>query len=140
MLIQGPLLINWASRKWGLVPRIENGCLQGNQAPSLSRLRLWLRARVQVPARPDWFFIKLHTHGANENNMSVLLGEPMSRFHEALAQWSANDSAIHFHYVTAREMYNLIRAAEAGWKGSVAEALDFELLANCCCATEISRR
>jgi hypothetical protein len=24
-------------------------------------------------------------------------------------------------------MYNLVKAAEAGWKGSVAEALDFEL-------------
>ena len=30
---------------------------------------------------PDWYFVKLHTHGANEANMPVLLGEPMVRFH-----------------------------------------------------------
>jgi hypothetical protein len=29
--------------------------------------------------------------------------------------------------VTAREMYNLARAAEAGWKGTVDEARDLEL-------------
>jgi hypothetical protein len=30
--------------------------------------------------------------------------------------------------VTAREMYNLARAAEAGWEGTVAGARDYELL------------
>jgi hypothetical protein len=130
MMIQGPLLLNWGKRKWGLLPRLENGCLQGTQAPSLARLRLWLKARVQVPTRPDWFFVKLYTHGANEANMPVLLGEPMVRFHEALARTAAEDPHFHFHYVTAREMYNLALAAEAGWKGSVAEARDFRLVWN----------
>jgi hypothetical protein len=130
MLIQGPLLLNWGSRKWGLVPRIENSCIQGNQLPTLERLTLWLRARVQVPTRPDWFFVKLHTHGANEANMPVLLGEPMVRFHEGLARLAAEDSQFHFHYVTAREMYNLVLAAEAGWMGSVEEARDFRLVWN----------
>src|SRR5262249_16263221 len=50
MLIQGPLLFNWTSRKKGVLPRIENACLQGNQPPSSDRLDLWLKARVQVPA------------------------------------------------------------------------------------------
>src|SRR5262249_5515770 len=63
-------------------------------------------------------------------NMSVLLGEPMIRFHEALAQLSRQNPLFSFHYVTAREMYNLAKAAEAGWQGSVADALDFELLWN----------
>ena len=34
------------------------------------------------------------------------------------------------HYVTAREMYNLIRAAEAGWRGDVDGARDYELTWN----------
>ena len=89
---------------------------------------LWLKARVQVPTRPDWFFIKLHTHGANETNMPVLLGEPMVRFHKALARRAAEDRSFHFHYVTAREMYNLARAAEAGWRGTVKGARDYELV------------
>ncbi len=126
LMIQGPLVFDWSRRKWGLVPRVENGCLQGNQVPSARRLDLWLKARVQVPTRPDWFFVKLHTHGANEANMPVLLGEPMVRFHEALAERARRDSNFHFHYVTARELANLAKAAEAGWTGSVESARDFE--------------
>jgi hypothetical protein len=127
MMIQGPLLFNWGRRKWGVLPRLENGNLQGTQAPSMARLDLWLRARVQVPTRPDWFFVKLYTHGANEANMPVLLGPPMLGFHDGLARRAAEDARFRFHYVTAREMYNLALAAEAGWQGSVADARDFRL-------------
>ncbi len=128
MLIQGPLLLDWGRRRRGLLPRLENGCLQGSQPPSIERLDLWLRARVQVRTRPDWFFVKLHTHGANEINHEALLGDAMVRFHADLADRARKDPHFHYHYVTAREMYNLVKAAEAGWKGSVAEALDFELV------------
>jgi biofilm PGA synthesis N-glycosyltransferase PgaC len=127
MLIQGPLLLDWARRKFGLLPRLENACIQGNQPACIGRLDNWLRARVQVPSRPDWFFVKLHTHGAAEENHDVLLGEPMVRFHEELARRAANNPRFHFHYVTAREMYNLAKAAESGWRGNLADALDFEL-------------
>ena len=122
--------MNWTRRKWGILPRIENGCLQGNQPPDPDRLDDWLRARVQVPARPDWYFVKLHTHGAPEMNQQVLLGEPMVAFHRALARRASEDSSFQFHYVTAREMYNLARAAEAGWQGTVDEARDYELIFN----------
>jgi len=128
MLIQGPLLLDWGRRKGGVVPRIENACIQGNQPPTLHRVDLWLRARVQVPSRPDWFFVKLHTHGAPESNQAVLLGEPMTRFHEALASRAAADPHFHFHYATARELYNLARAAEQGWRGSVMDARDHDLI------------
>ena len=130
MLIQGPLVLNWRRRKWGIVPRIENGCLQYNQPPTMDRLEDWLRARVQVRTRPDWYFVKLHTHGAPEGNQRVLLGQPMHAFHKALAQKAQEDPSFHFHYVTAREMYNLARAAEAGWEGTVDEARDFSLVPN----------
>ena len=82
MLIQGPLMLNWHSRKFGLLPRIENGNIQANQAPAAHRLDVWLKARVQVKTRRDWFFVKLHTHGAVEANQKVLLGDEMVKFHE----------------------------------------------------------
>ena len=50
MLIQGPLILDWRKRKWGLLPRIENGCIQGSQPPSLERLPLWLQAIRGVSA------------------------------------------------------------------------------------------
>ncbi|HTU22587.1 MAG TPA: hypothetical protein VMG10_31400 [Gemmataceae bacterium] len=127
LMIQGPLIFDWRRRKWGVLPRLENACIQGSQPARIERLDRWLQARVQVPSRPDWYFVKLHTHGGAEENHDVLLGEPMVRFHEDLARLTQDNPHFHFHYVTAREMYNLVKAAEAGWEGSVAEALDFEL-------------
>ncbi len=129
MMIPGPLLLNPRNRKWGLVPRLENGCIQASQPATAVRLNLWLRARVRVPSRPDWYFVKLHAHGAPERDRDALLGPPMAAFHRALACRAADDPRFHVHYVTAREMYNLARAAESGWRGTVAEARDFELVA-----------
>lgn len=130
LLIQGPLLLDWSRRKWGLLPRLENGCVQGSQPASLERLKSWIKTRVQVPARPDWFFVKLHAHGAVEESHEVLLGDAMARFHQELAEEARTRLNFHYHYVTARELYNLVKAAEGGWTGSVAEARDFELIWN----------
>ncbi len=124
MLIQGPLGL-WWKRPWR--PAVENGCLQLSQPPSVRRLESWLRARVQVASRPDWYFVKLHTHGATESNQRVILDRPMVQFHESLAAIAARGSGFHYHYVTAREMFNLARAAESGSKGRVADLLDFEV-------------
>jgi len=59
--------------------------------------------------------------------MPALLGEPAVRFHEGLARLAAENSNFRFHYVTAREMYNLVLAAEAGWKGPVDAVRNFRL-------------
>src|SRR5262249_54105197 len=117
-------------RKYGILPRLENACIQASQPPDLARLDAWLRARVQAPGRPDWFFVKLHAHGAPEDAHEVLLGEPMRRFHEALAERAGENPRFHSHYVTAREMYNLAKAAEAGFKGPVSQALDFLIVSH----------
>ena len=130
MLIPGPLALDWQRRKWRALPRLENGCLQASQLPALERLPLWVKARVQVPTRPDWYFVKLHCHGAPEDAHDVLLGPPMVAFHKALARYAEENPWFHYHYVTAREMYNLARAAEAGWTGNVAAARDYELIWN----------
>ena len=128
LLIQGPLLLDWGRRKWGLFPRLENGCLQASQPPCIRRVASWLKARVQVPLRPDWYFVKLHAHGAPEESHATLLGEPMVRFHRALAEFARCHPEFHYHYVTAREMCNLVHAAEEGWKGNIAEARDYQLV------------
>ncbi|HZZ80420.1 MAG TPA: hypothetical protein VFE62_18095, partial [Gemmataceae bacterium] len=128
LMIQGPLLLDWRRRKWGIIPHVENACLQTTQPPSIDRLHHWLRARVQVPGRPDWFFVKLHAHGAPEHDHEALLGTPMVRFHEELAERARANPKFHYHYVTAREMANLARAAFAGYQGDVAGALDWEMV------------
>jgi len=42
LLIQGPLALNWQRKKFGLLPRIENGDLTAANPPTAERLRLWL--------------------------------------------------------------------------------------------------
>jgi hypothetical protein len=122
MLIQGPLLLDWRRGK------LENGCLQASQPPDMHRLHLWLKARVHVASRPDWRFVKLHTHGAPESSQQILLGRSMLEFHQGLRRRADADRNFHFHYVTAREMYNLAKAAEAGFAGPVSEALDYDVV------------
>ncbi|MFM7150129.1 MAG: hypothetical protein ACKO23_09830, partial [Gemmataceae bacterium] len=126
MMIQGPLVLNWKKRKWGLLPGLENGCLQGTQPPTIDRVDNWLRAHIQVPTRPDWYFVKLHCHGTIENHHDALI-HGKAKFHDQLADKAQREPRFHYHYVSSREMYNLIKAAEAGWKGSVHDALNYEL-------------
>ena len=114
LLIQGPLALDWRRRKWGILPRLENAELHGGFPPTMPRFDLWLRAGVGVVGRPDWVFVKLHTHGALERNANMLLGEPMRAFHRDLAAYAAQRPGLQYHYVTAREMAELVHQAEAG--------------------------
>jgi hypothetical protein len=114
LLIQGPMMFDWSRRRLGIVPGLENANLAANFPPSLARFQLWLRAGVCVAGRPDWVFVKLHTHGAPEHNASMLLGEPMVNFHADLKNWSAARPGRNYYYVTAREMAELVHQAEAG--------------------------
>jgi hypothetical protein len=114
LMIQGPLVADWSRRKYGFLPALENGNLQANQPPSLERWKLWLRAGVHVTGRPDWLFVKLHTHGVQDKNADMLLGVPMRSFHESLARWASENSSCQYYYVTAREMAMLVHQAESG--------------------------
>lgn len=114
LMVQGPLGFDWSRRKAGVLPRLENGDLHANFPPSLSRFEQWVKARVCVQGRPEWRFVKLHTHGAKEANADVLLGEPMRAFHEGLARLRAQRPALSYYYVTAWEMACLVEQAREG--------------------------
>lgn len=121
LTIQGPLALNWRRRSRGIFPRIENGDLTGANPPTLQRFRLALRQGISVANRPDWVFVKYHTHGGIERNFETLLGTPMAAFHQSLAECRDFD----LHYVTAREMANLVHAAEDGLTGPPGEYRDY---------------
>lgn len=112
LMIQGPLAFDWGNRKWGLAPRLENGDLTGRNPPSMRRFALWCGAGVRVAGREDRLFVKLHTHGAQEANLEMLLGEPMRRFHAELRDLAAAHSGFTYRYVTAREMAILVHETE----------------------------
>ncbi len=120
--IPGPLAPNLKWRKWGLIPKLENGDLTGANPPTRLRLELAVNQGIGVIGKPNWAFVKCHTHGGIEPNFHMLLGEPMRRFH---AMATGLEGRVRFHYVTAREMANLVHAAEDGVTSEPAECLDY---------------
>ena len=131
LLIQGPLGLNWNRRKSGVLPRIDNGDLTASNPPTIERLKLWLDLQIHVQGRPEWVFVKLHTHGAPSPNREMLLGEPMHRFHADLARFMAEHRGEYaLHYVSAREMINLLHAAEDGYTGSPGDYRDYLIRSN----------
>lgn len=120
LFVQGPLGLNWKSRKFGILPRLENGELSAAHPATPERLALWMRLQVHVIGRPGWIIIKLHTHGMSERSRAGVIGPAMRQFHEAA-------SGLPLHYVTARELYNIIKAAEAGHAGNPGQWRDFIL-------------
>lgn len=113
LMIQGPLVLDWKTRKFGILPKIENSCLQKSQPPDTTRLDNWLRASVKVKTHPNWYFVKLYTHGVWEPNQDVLLGAAMEEFYRQLGKRAERNPMFRFHYVTARQMANLALAPES---------------------------
>lgn len=114
LMIQGPLLPDWEHRKFGVLPRIENSDLHIGRPATWNRMKLWIQAHVHVQGQPNWYFVKLHTHGCKAGNIDTLLSADMQTFHEELASHNRQNPHFHYHYVTAWEMAQLVHQAENG--------------------------
>jgi hypothetical protein len=127
LLIQGPLKPTFRRAKWGIIPRIENSALHAGHPPTADRFADWLSCGISVEGRPEWVFIKIHAHGAPEENAAMMLGPESAAFHRAvLARWN-DGRRYRLHYVTAREMVNIIHAAEDGRTGNPGQYRDYGL-------------
>lgn len=111
LMVQGPLMLNWKNRKWGILPKIENGSLSYDCHIISDRIRLWLKANISIPKVPEYIFIKLYTHGCQEKNIEYLLNGGLDNLFIQF-QDVAQELKLNLHYVTAREMVNIIRAIE----------------------------
>jgi hypothetical protein len=126
IMVQGPLMLDVDSRRQLRRFSIENGALTGANPPSLSRLRLWNRAAVRVAGRPDWLFIKLHCHSMDPTQHTAVLGDSMREFLRDLVE-GANQRDEILHFVSAREMVNIIFAACDGREGNPGQYRDYRL-------------
>jgi hypothetical protein len=125
MIIQGPIGFMWHSRKFGVIPRIENADVRTSSPPSPERIDAWVKTGIHVKGRPEWVFVKVHTHGVEERDIDTLLGPQMRQGFEYL-QCRYNDGTNwQLHYVSAREMYNIVKAAEAGLNGNPGKYRDY---------------
>ena len=128
IIVQGPLLFDFSKRRRGLpIPGIENGELTAFHPPTLQRLRLWRQAAVRIQGRPDWVFIKLHCHGMDPGDEDAMLGRLFREFLVDLAKLSGNGGRFRTHFVTAREMTNMILAGCDGREGNPGEYRDYRL-------------
>ena len=121
LMITGPL----ALVKKGRGLRIENGALTGDDPPTAARVDSWIAQGIHVAGRPDWLFVKVHTHGALEQTTASLLGADGQALHAHLTERYNDGARWRLHYVTAREMYNVARAAMDGLAGDPGRWRDY---------------
>lgn len=121
LIVQGPLLLDFG--RAGRVG-IENGAITKANPLTIRRLSLWKRAAGRVEGRPDWLFIKLHCHGMDPSQKEAVLGDPIRRFLEELVLGAAGRKET-LHFVSAREMVNIILAACDGREGSPGDYRDY---------------
>jgi SAM-dependent methyltransferase len=126
IIILGPLMLDFAPWGRSRLLRIENAGITGSYAMSVARLNVWKRARICVKGRPEWLFIKLHCHGMDPREKDAVMGEAMRHFLRELVEGAGDRKEI-LHFVSAREMMNIILAACDGREGNPGDYRDYRL-------------
>lgn len=131
MLIQGILGLRWKSRTHRFKPSIEQSNVDISDHPFAERIDFWVKKGIHVEGKPEWIFVKIHTHGSREEDRELLLGKSSDEMFTYLES-RYNDGKKHLlHYVSAREMYNIIRSAEDGLTGNPNQYRDYVIPRYC---------
>jgi hypothetical protein len=126
MIFQGPLAINWRDWSRRAHPRCEGAGIEfSDEQFSPRRAELWVNQGIGVAGRPDWIFVKIHTHGLAAGNFDLTAGEQAHQLFTDLENRYNDGARYVLHYVTAREAYNMVKAAEAGKTGDPMQYRDF---------------
>jgi hypothetical protein len=124
LLLQGPLVPYLKRQRRGHKICVDDPDLSEAHRYSPDRLDRWVRAGLHVSGRPEAVFIKLHCHGAADGNRQVLLERDLDAlFSDAEARYN-DGQRFRVHYVTAREMFNVVKAIEAGAAGDPGQMRD----------------
>ncbi|HLK40237.1 MAG TPA: hypothetical protein VKU41_25975 [Polyangiaceae bacterium] len=121
LMIQGPLAL--ARREGRLGARIDSAAVTAHDPGTARRVDTWVSQGICVEGRPEWLFVKVHTHGAPEAQADSLLGEPGRALHRALGRYNDGERFL-LHYVSAREMFNIALSAMHGLRGDPDEYRD----------------
>jgi hypothetical protein len=124
MIIQGPLMLDWQRKK------IENAALIAGNPVTPERIKLWIEARVHVKGCSEWIFIKIHNHGCRPDHLTDDFFSNMNLMFFSLEKDFNDGKSFCLHYATAREMYNIIKAAEEGKQGDPSHYRDHVIVSN----------
>ena len=105
MIFEGPIAFIW--RTAGL----EYGAVEDYQIPNDERIKRWIDTNIHVKGRPEWVFVKVYSHGCQ--SAKTILNYYMEPMLEGLEN-ICKKRKIKLHYMTAREAYNVVKAAEDG--------------------------
>jgi len=124
LMVQGPLLADWRNGLRSPRMLFESSAITRHNVMTLDRLKLWKRAQISVAGRPDWLFIKLHCHSMDPTQKDAVVGEAFQSFLKLLVT-GAESRGETLHFVTAREMTNIILAACDGKDGDPGRYRDY---------------
>jgi hypothetical protein len=125
MMFQGPLVFAPTLNVRRLFLDLDDANLHEAMPPAPFRVERWLRANVHVSQRPDWIFIKLWAHGVSTpGDEEATTGAGFDAMLSHLENTYNDRKHYVLHYITAREAYNLARAAAEGATGAPESYLD----------------
>jgi hypothetical protein len=130
VIFQGPLLLlpNFHLRRLyrSLGVAIENAEVHAAVPVTPVRIDAWVRANIHVQERPDWVFIKVHGHGGSDRrDADEMLGPELDGALSYMERAYNDGSRYVLHYITAREAYNLVRAAVDNKTGDPRQYYDY---------------
>lgn len=115
MIFEGPSTINWDGT-------LEYGAIEKDPRFDPSHIKNWLKANIHVVGRPEWVFAKVYSHGSQSS--SVVLDHDLELLLDSLKRY-CSVHGIKLHFMTAREAYNVVKAAESGKTGNPEDYRDF---------------
>lgn len=121
LIFEGPSVVGFNSLKL----TYDHGDITMVDLPTPKRIDGWVDAGIHVEGRPEWIFVKVYTHGALLEDHEAVLGEWRDTLHSYLNEKYNDGEEYKLHYVTAREAYNIAKAAEAGKLGDPNDYRDF---------------
>jgi hypothetical protein len=109
MIIQGPVYPYFQTKMpWSL--RVSGDEINGKSVVTSDRIDACIKTGISIKGKEDWVVVKMHTHGATD--AEGVLGQEMDDIFTHLETKYNDKSNYVLHYVTARELYNIIKAAE----------------------------
>jgi hypothetical protein len=82
---------------------------------------------MHVKGQPEWVFVKVFSHSNRPEDQEAVLGAWGHRLHRHLTEKYNDGKHYTLHYTTAREAFNIAKAAEAGMRGNPNDYRNFSV-------------